>query len=135
MRCPDCAKFVGMETLDPEVESLEVEDRNDGTATVTATVRCVRACADCGTELKETTFEVECEVAAVHVPFAEGDASAAEHELEVEEESVESTESGGGRYAKNLIGFALDFKVTCSCGLELTGQLADSLQASAWDEI
>jgi len=140
IRCPDCNKFASLDTQEPEVEGLEIEDNADGHATVMATVRMVRACADCGTELKETSFDVEAEVTGIPEAHAglnrpeDGDDG---HELEVEDVSIEATATGGGRYAKNMIGFALEFKVTCpKCeGFEVTGQVEDSLQASAWDEM
>ena len=53
MRCPDCCKFVSLETQDPEVENIEVTT----TGEVQIMVRLVRACSECGTELKETQLE------------------------------------------------------------------------------
>jgi hypothetical protein len=54
MRCPDCNKFVSYDdSAEPELD-LDVED-----LTVTGTVRIMLPCAECGTELKETTFDVE----------------------------------------------------------------------------
>lgn len=106
MRCPNCAKFVGLETQDPEAEDPSV----DGGA-VTVEVRVVRACADCGTELKEVTVECSGEL-------DEGVASAHDgegHELELEVASTSAEESGGGRYKKNIIGVDVEVTVTCSC--------------------
>ena len=55
MRCPDCNKFVSFDEADPEVNTLGIDE--DGQ--VNAEVRIVNTCADCGTELKEITFEME----------------------------------------------------------------------------
>jgi len=142
IRCPECNKFASLENADPEVESLEIGDPEDGRATVTASVHCLRQCADCSTDMKETTFETEVEVDVPEpepIPVKTEDGPTDEpheHELEVEEVGVETTESGGGRYKKNEIGFSLDFTVTCAgCDFTATGTMTDSLQASAWDEM
>jgi hypothetical protein len=138
MRCPDCNKFVGLETQDPEVDGLEVNDSSDSNAVaVTGTVRIVRACADCGTEMKEASFDIDTEVEI------EGWQSGDKFDgLEIEETSIESTESGGGRYAKNMIGYKLDLKVTGKLArggkkidFEAEDSVEDSLQASAFDEM
>jgi len=55
MRCPDCNKFVSFEENEPEVESIDV----DGDRNVTATVRIVNSCGECGQELKEATLDME----------------------------------------------------------------------------
>jgi hypothetical protein len=55
MRCPDCNKFVSFDEADPEVNDLDVSDNGS----VTASVRIVNTCAECGTELKEAMLELE----------------------------------------------------------------------------
>lgn len=140
MRCPDCNKFVGMENGDPEVNSLEVgEVEEAGVCTVTAEVSLVRNCADCSTELKRADLEaeVQVELGEAKAKCASPKAKDGAHELSVSELSSEATESGGGRYAKNLIGFTLDFKVECEnegCDLAVDGQAEDSLPASGFEE-
>ncbi len=54
-RCPDCNKFVSLEEVEPEVNTLEVDEEG----IIEADVRIVNACADCGTELKEYTFDFD----------------------------------------------------------------------------
>lgn len=67
MRCPDCNKFVSYdESAEPEA-MLEVETDGTDEATVSGTVRVVLTCAECGTELKETSFDVD---ETVEVPEA-----------------------------------------------------------------
>lgn len=135
MRCPDCAKFVSMETNDPEVETIDIDEAGN----VTATVRVVRVCADCGTELKETTLEMETDVSIEgHDSEATNDDGSDKHELLVEETNVEATERsvGKGRYARSYFGACVSFKVTCKCGgLDETGDLSDDCQASYFDEL
>jgi hypothetical protein len=59
MRCPDCNKFVSYDdTTEPE-HNLEINDNGDGSMQVTGDVKIVLTCAECGTELKEYTFEVD----------------------------------------------------------------------------
>lgn len=144
MRCPSCEKFVSMEMQDPEQENIEIEADalspeeaaelsaagDSSTATVRASYRIVRACADCGEELKEATLEMETEV---EIPAGHtGD----DHELEVEETSVDATEKGGGRYAKSYFGAHVYFSVTCTCEhLEVTGEMSDEIAASHMDEL
>lgn len=158
-RCPDCNKFVSLETNEPEEDSIEIDSEPTATSSeeseesegsgaegetvepsenkpeprtghISATYRIVRVCADCGTELKEATIEMEedVEIPAGH----EGD----DHELEIEGEA-ESTEKGGGRYAKSFYGVHVHYTVSCSCGAAglLEGDLEDEVAASHMDEL
>lgn len=138
MRCPDCNKFVSFDTdVDPEIDNLEVNE--DGH--VTASVRIVNSCADCGTELTETTFEMEGDVdfsdETDHVPHSgEG------HELSVEEESSERTYRQDGkpktkaRYRRSFYGVQVIAKVTCSCGaLDVEVEMSDECMASWMDSL
>ena len=126
MRCRDCNKFVGLECADPEVDDLAITP----TGEISGSVRCVRNCADCGSELKEANFDID---SSLEVPEPK---KGHEHELDIVEDSVESTESGGSRYQKNMVGYELRYTVSCSgCGFNATGTVEDSLQASAWDEL
>lgn len=55
MRCPDCNKFASFDTeTDPEIN---VEVAEDGQ--ITGDVRIVNTCAECSTELKEATLDVD----------------------------------------------------------------------------
>jgi hypothetical protein len=131
-----------MEAQEPEAE-LEIEQ--DGTTVrITGTVRCALACAECGTELKETTFDVDEEIGDPRLertgdldPKRYHGMSCEGHPLEIEVSGEEATESGGSRYAKNMRGFRLHYHVTCveNCPVDIEGDIEDSLQASAWDEL
>jgi|WetSurMetagenome_2_1015567.scaffolds.fasta_scaffold377733_2 hypothetical protein len=123
MRCPDCCRFVSLDTQDPEVESLEADgDR------IIATVRITRVCADCGTELKEATIELE---HALPDLFVE---EHADHDLDVDGD-VELTEQAGGRYAKSYIGARLAFRVYFNGGEVYANEMESSVAASEFEEI
>lgn len=147
MHCSDCNKFAALETQDPEVDNLEVSHSYDAenkthTYTVTAQVRLVRVCAEDGCELKETTFELEKEVnifdddmpkECFNAPEGEDRLNPAD--AEVQEQNVEATESGGGRYAKSYFGVTVGFSI------ELNGKtihedfFEDKCAASEMDEL
>ena len=64
MRCPDCNKMVSYgdpttEVNDEEISAQKEEGKNEFSGTVNFNVRLVLPCADCSTELKETTLEFE----------------------------------------------------------------------------
>lgn len=131
-RCESCAKFVGLELQDPEVDSLDI----DAEGGITAQVRIVRNCADCGTEMKEATFDLELEVPEDIVADHKGEG----HELEVEEDGIEMIEEGGGRYKKSYYGAEVKCTVSCSCQKEGDGPLwegtwDDKIPASGMDEL
>lgn len=129
MRCPDCNKFVGLDFGDPEVQSLEVDD----SGTITCEVRIVRCCAECGQEMKEATLSMECD-APTGLTVGERD----DAEWEVEEESVEQVEEGGGRYAKSYFGATVVAKLTVTVDGKATSEsveLTDKVAASEMDEM
>lgn len=114
-RCPDCNKFVSMENGEPEFNSLEAMLQN-GDVFVTASVRSIRNCADCGTEMKSLDVEMEENISietfdgfkelsdkdkAKLLKFAEEEDETLE--LEADEGDTSMDESGGGRYKKNMI--------------------------------
>ena len=135
MRCENCSKFVGMENGDPEVQSLDME-RDGDTWTVTAEVRGTRCCAECSTELKELSISMEQEFKlegnlaleqwdewdkltkeqqeGVRAEIAKDDVTTVL--VSISEGDAEASESGGGRYAKNMIHTELD----CDLVMEVT---------------
>ena len=59
MRCPDCNKFVSYDdSAEPEVNDLEVSPEGG----ISGSVRVFLPCGECGTELKEYTFDIDTEV-------------------------------------------------------------------------
>lgn len=130
-RCPSCEKMVGLET---EVEDPDGSDweYDPATGNVTGTVRVVRKCVDCSEEMKECTFDVD-----VH---AEPDAKTKDgDEYAVEIDTYEATETGGGRYKKNMIGFELSGHVTRTRKGKETEvakfDASDNTQASGFDDL
>lgn len=141
MRCPDCNKFVSMENGDLEVDELSIDV--DGTVSVSASLP--RNCAECSTELKRGEFQTEDDAgiseAELECKFSKAPALTADdvspHSFEIEELSNDVSESGGGRYAKNMVGFDLEYEVTCTneeCDLKVKGAIGDAMQASSFDE-
>ena len=132
MRCPDCMKFVGLETEVPEPNvDLEIDWAEDGASlSLIGTVRVVRNCADCGTELKGADFDIELsDVAVVGAPVPE-----AERENVTAEAEVSETESGGGRYKKNLVGFSGTATVMLGERVLATAAVEDNMAASQFEE-
>lgn len=144
MRCPDCNKFVGFDQQDPEVQ-LDVSaptheagaegKEKQGTATVNVEVRLVLACAECGTELKETQASEDQEV---EFEGHEGEG----HELSVEETNSETTSRQDGkagtpsRYRRTYYGASVSYEVRCECGETVgDGQVDVECQASGFDEL
>lgn len=138
-RCQDCNKFTGQEAGDPEVNSIEIDE--DGH--ITADVRIVVNCADCGTEMKSADLSLEGDMNPEILAKHQGE----DHELEAEEESSEAideyqtTDAKGKpiknmRYQKHLYGARLEVSVTCSCSKEVidTVTLEDSVPSSQMDE-
>lgn len=138
MRCPDCSKFVSMENEAETTQDTEISVDDHGFS-ISVTVDVVRNCADCSTELKRGSFEME-----ESVPIEEGckfrkqpESTTHGHELEVEAEDPEVSESGGGRYKKNMIGAEISYTVKCSnegCQYEHKGTLTDEMAAGSFDE-
>lgn len=141
-RCPDCSKFVSLEIQEPEVSSLEIaEDGN-----INADVRVYLTCADCGTEMKEYTFNIDEIPDEVFSHIEEHNEAGEEYSLEIEENGVDmvdemQTHDRHGnpiknyRYQKHYYGFELTALVTCSCGEEIEVSFTDKEQASAFDEL
>ena len=150
MRCSDCNKFVSFDTeQEPEID-ISVDD--DGV--VNGTVRIVNTCAECGTELKEGTFDLEVDLSGAiadhreeHRQKSDKDGAVAGHtSLEVEddggsrfEDSVTTDRRGkkitNPRYMKHLYGAEVEIKVTCECGEVFTDTWRDSLAGSSMDEL
>ena len=134
-RCPDCNKFVSYdESTEPEV-NVDI----DSEGTITGDILIVLACAECGTELKETTFAIEIESELREKHEGEG------HELAVEVASAEMTsrqdvtDKKGKpipiRYRKTYYGVLAVLHMTCSCGLSKEVSFEDEIQASALEEL
>jgi hypothetical protein len=140
MRCPDCNKFVSLDTSqEPEVD-LDVDET---TGEVTGTVRIVNTCAECGTEMTEATFDVDVEFdgAEAHIKDHAGDDMVLEdldkHELEMEDFAPDRDEryEGKGRGTKTFYRTEGTITVKCSCGMSWSQPWSDEIQASHMDEM
>lgn len=138
MRCDQCNLFVAFETPEPESESFEATDNENGTGTLTGQYRVHRDCEQCSQELKEYTFDVEEQFDCPKNCGSEGKAEEGEHhDFTVDgEDNAEITESGGHRYKKNMIGFSVDITVSCSnCDFCEELHIEDSAAASWFEEL
>lgn len=138
-RCPDCNKFVSLDSdVEPEVNDVSIDENG----AITAEVRITNNCADCGSELTEANFSLEGQV-QIEGHSGEG------HELEAEDGGAERKQKSGyadkktgkwvnafGRYAKTFYGVSLTVQVDCSCGeLSESVVLEDEIQASGMDSL
>lgn len=142
MRCNDCNKFVSFDTeSDPEID-LAV----DNSGHVTGTVRIVNTCQDCGSELKETTFDVDVDVDAGEEITKHRKKKGDHKELSVDTDSGSRTERTQNkdrngkpiksyRYMKHFYGAEMTITVTCTCGETFEASWADEIQASGMDEL
>jgi hypothetical protein len=94
---------MSFEQQEPEVNSID----HDGNGGITAEVRIVNACAECGTEMTEANLTLDESIDIPDEHIGEG------HDIECEEESVESTmcTEGKGRGTKTFYGAHLTVKV------------------------
>lgn len=130
MRCPDCCKFVGLETDEPEENSIDVTNNDDGTLTITASATVNRCCADCSSILKSADFDLE------DLVLLDADAKHKGHEISVDScnwelledsapkpKQVKSRKTGklewchpNPRYVRSLFGVKVTGTVSCdSC--------------------
>jgi len=145
VRCPNCSKFVSMENGEPQVSSIEAVLRG-GDVEITAEADHTRNCADCGTELKSISisFSENVSLKDLEKPdemseadFEKWKSGLKNAEVEIDEDGSDSDESGGGRYAKNMIGVTIDYELKITSNkveLKKTGQLREENPASAYDE-
>jgi hypothetical protein len=135
-----------MDMSDPELDSELEFDPN--TQTVTGTVRIERTCSECGTPLKEGQLEMEGQFDGedavkleahleIHRKYTEINGGAELGVFEVNEDSVNPIEEGGGRYKKSYYGAVVYFTVTCSCdnAFAVSGSMEDKMPASSMDEM
>lgn len=132
MRCPSCNKFVSNEY---EVEEQESAIQGDE---VTASVRGVLKCCECGEELAESTFD-----------FVEDFEAPCKHEDEFELENIDvqpldfhQTHDRNGkpiksmRYRKHFYGADFSCDVACQkCKKSVFVSASDKTQASGFDQL
>ena len=132
--------FSAMEDGEPEVQQdFELNNQLNG-GTIQGSVRITRVCCDCGTEVKEYTFDLE---ETIEIPE-----ECAEHDLELDAESPEMTSRTqttdrhgkpikNSRYMKSFYGVEVAYTVTCkTCKKDIaTGTIADETQASGMEDL
>ena len=135
MRCENCeGKFTALETAieetSPEVDVGTFAEDGTSIDSLTCTVHVSRNCEGCCTEMKSTDFEVEVsDVAIVGEPITEEQREEVTAECE-----VDVSESGGGRYKKNMIGFSGTITVSLGERVLATVVIEDSTPASSFEE-
>jgi len=129
MRCPDCNKFVGLDSdSDPEVDNLEIDDEGRITGSVLITNNCI----ECGTGLADAQLDIDVQAeVAEHV-------SKDNCSLSVDEKDSPSRETksdGKGRYTRTYYGARASFLVSCECGFETETEWEEFVQASHMDQL
>lgn len=134
-RCTSTNKFASYDEPEAEINSSEMTG-----STYTAEIRVVRPCAECGEEMAEYIFEVEGEVECPtcetecgghygterdlphevlpsdKLPEEHPDYAMREVEFEIEaDDNIDVSESGGGRYKKNLFQVSVTPSILCLC--------------------
>ncbi len=133
IRCPNCEKFTSRENGDPETD-VEHSVENDGlksTVNFSGSVRMIRNCADCSGELLESNQDIEAEITLEHQEGCD-----LSDDLDVEIDSFEADESGGGRYSKNKITASALVHVTCPvCKVTTENNISVSESAGNFDSL
>lgn len=146
-RCPDCNKFVSLET-DAEEDSIEV-DLDE----VRAEVRVHLNCADCGTEMAETYMTAMLYLPdEIHDHLQEHEDADESYELEVVFDSVvvnddfrslkpvKPRKDGSlprvpSRYQTHFYQAEIEATISCSCGELFPVTLFAEEAASAFDSL
>jgi len=135
MRCNDCNKFVSFDSdVEPEI-SVDVS----GTI-VSGDARIVNNCADCGTELKECSFDINEEIPGADAHECDGELSVEVEGAGRTDRMEDKTRTGKpikhSRYMKHLYGAEATFKVVCDkCEFEAEIPWSDETPGSAMDEL
>lgn len=141
-RCPSCNHFASFEPVDPEVSDYSV----NSAGTVTVEVRLALACAECGDEGKETTFEFDTVPDGLEDHIEEHEKAGTDFELDFDEpdfsyyDRFQNTDKNGKpiksiRYMKHYHGVEGTGSVICSCGKSFEVTFSDEVQASSMDDL
>jgi hypothetical protein len=135
-RCNDCNKMVSYDTeVDPEEdEELHVDDDK-----VVGSFRRVLQCADCGTDLRETTLAFEMTIVPEEgKEQCDGGPNPQDydHKWELDgDRDVSPTMQQGSRYAKTYYGIEVSGATKCEqCGATGTFHGEEKEAASFFDE-
>jgi hypothetical protein len=118
---------------DPEVNDLSFDLDN---RSITFDVRIVRNSECCGDECKEYTFNGDVELTnEIDGKIDEILKTNPEADFDVEEQSADQLEEGGGRYKKSYYGFTLVAGIKHGDTLLGTVTIEDKCAASEMDEL
>ncbi len=129
-RCPNCNKFVGLDTellYDANIDVNVMTGSNDGNAEVVVNViRALLACGECGTELLEGQAESTGEIEVVHDNCPTPD-------LNVESSSIVDVRETARPKTHHL---DVEVMVKCqSCGAEGTDTIVVDLPFSEFSKL
>jgi hypothetical protein len=145
-RCPDCSKMVSLEFQDPEIDGdidgevtppeKDAEDQTKYTFSASCTVHLVRACADCGTEMKTADLELSVEEGEFEYDKTKHTSKECDGTFTFEQDGdCDQVEEGGGRYAKSYFGATVRVLINCGCGEGVHSfEMTDKVAASEMDE-
>ena len=135
-RCPDCAKFVGLE----EPEEASIEDSGCEGGHVTVEVHMTRNCAECGTEMKESylTYEKEFECPSCSPDVEDIELISVEAEVTSRMQSIDRNGKPikNPRYMKTYYGADLTLSLKCNhCEHEWTEDDGVEAAASEFEDV
>lgn len=139
-RCASCNKFTG-EEASAEVNHIDVDVSNFPEARVSASVRMVKSCLECGDEVKECDLEIEDYVELPDDWAEDADIDIEEDgDPEVEDRCPNPVNPKTGkqtpyRYRKTLYGARLAYKITLKGQEPFEGELFDEVSASEFNEL
>jgi len=130
-RCSECKKFVSLDENEPEVNDVDIDEEGH----ITATVRIVNVCAECGEELTEAELVIESDFDLTTIEHTK---ECTAPEITIDEGVCEriTRSEGKGRAAKKFYGAMLTCKVYCTyCEASQDVEIQDDIQASAMETL
>jgi len=122
-------KFAGFDDLEADLQ----DETLDGT-TISYSVHLTRPCANCATDAAEADLEFDIEIE--HDCGTEPEEDEDETDLELENSDMETTDAGGGRYAKRMLGVSITAHVHCNrCDEYFDVAGSESVAASSFEEL
>ena len=132
MRCSSCAQFVSRE---PTAEWDTEPEVNANDRLVSASIRLILACADCGEELADAVVEAEVSVDLKPVEMDE----VFEEDIQVSDDYVGRDKNGKlypARYQKHIYWAEVNLSIYDKNGdVELVSLVTDPIQASSFETL
>ncbi len=135
-RCSQCGKFVSMEPGEPEDQGLTlsvepVNGENQHEIMLGGDVRVTLNCADCSSELAETTLTFE---ENWNLDHEEGCEKSADMETQGPDIEADENSEGSGMYTKRFYGATVRLKVSCpECKVTVEESSSQFEQASSFE--